>query len=123
MIFGCRREREDEVAGGADLRRQSREARHVGLEVLEGLGPAHADQQPCTDRADDTQRHARVETLRGERQRIEHRETLAVVELAPERWGVAPDRDAAVFVAATNFHIDDAGLGLLALPAWRFVPT
>src|SRR5256885_11607496 len=51
---------------------------------LEGLGPAHCDQQPRTARTDDTQRYAGVETLGGERQRVEHREPLAVVELAPQ---------------------------------------
>src|SRR2546423_13320248 len=64
--------------------------------MLEGLGAAHPDHQPRTGRPDDTQRYTGVETLGGERQRIEHRESLAVVELTPHRRGAAANRDVAV---------------------------
>src|SRR4029077_11405767 len=74
MVRGARREGEDEVAGRADLRRQRREPCEVGFQMLEGLGPAHSDQQPRAARTDDTQRYAGVEALGGERQRVEHRE-------------------------------------------------
>src|ERR1700680_2429550 len=123
MVRGARREGEDEVAGRADLRRQRREPCEVGFQMLEGLGPAHCDQQPRAARTDDTQRYAGVETLGGERQRIEHRESLAVVELAPHGRGVAADRDAAIRFGAPYLDVDDPGLGLLLLPARRVVPA
>ena len=113
-------ESKHEVPGGAELRRQRREAGEIGLEVLQGLGPAYPDQQPRTARADDAERDPRVEALGGERQRIEHREPLAIVQLASERWRAAPDRDAAVICGAAYFDVDDAGLGLLPLAARRF---
>ncbi len=84
---------------------------------------AHADQQPRAGRADDARWHAGVETFGGERQRVEHGEPLAVVQLAPERWSVAADGDAAVRVAAAHLHVHDARLGFLALPARRIVPA
>src|SRR5205085_11205594 len=68
---------------------------------------------------DDPQRYARIEALGGERQRIEHGEALAVVELAPDRRGAAADRDAAFRIGAAHLDVDDAGLGLLTLPARR----
>src|SRR2546423_8108587 len=96
VVRGVRREGEDEVAGRADLRRQRREPCDVGFQMLEGLGPAHSDQQPRTARTDDTQRYAGVETLGGERQRIEHREPPPGVELAPHGRGFAANRDAPI---------------------------
>ena len=66
-------------------------------------------------------RDARVETLGGERQRIEHGEALAIVELAADRRRTAADRDATLLIAATHLDIDDTGLGFLPLPARRIV--
>src|ERR1700736_6272710 len=123
MVRGVRLEGEDEVARGADLRRQGREAREIGFELLQVLRPAHADQQPRAGRADDAQRQARVETLGGECQRIENRQALAIVELAPEERRRAADGDAAVLVVAAHLDVDDARLGLLALPARRLVAS
>ena len=123
VVARRRGEREDEVAGGADLCRERRESRQVGLEVLERFRAAHPDQQPRAGRADDARRHARVETLGGERQRIEHREAFAVVQLAADRRGAAADRDAAILIAAAHFDVHDAGLGFLPLPARRVVPA
>src|SRR6266853_5341040 len=123
VIRGARREGEDEVAGRADLRRQGREPCDVGFQMLEGLGPAHRDQQPCAARTDDTQRYAGVEALGGERRSIEHREPLAVVELAPHGRGFAANRDAPIRLGAAYLDVDDAGLGLLALLARRVVPA
>src|ERR1700730_6447960 len=123
MVRGARREGEDEVTGRADLRRQRREPCEVGFQMLEGFGPAHSDQQPRAYRTDDTQRCAGVETLGGERQRIEHRESLAVVELAAHGRGAAANRDAAIRVAALYLDVDDPGLGPLSLPARRVVPA
>src|SRR5205809_5423738 len=121
VVRRARREAEDEVAGRADLRRQSREAGEVGFQMLEGLGPAHPDHQPRAGLTDDTQRYAGVETLGGERQRIEHRESLAVVELAPHRRGAATNRDVTIRGGAADLDVDDPGLGLLALAARRLM--
>src|SRR5438309_2904832 len=123
VVRGARREGEDEVAGRADLRRQRGEPGNVGFQMLEGLGPAHSDQQPRTARTDDTQRYAGVETFGGERQSIEHREPLAVVELAPDGRGFAANRDATIRLGALYLDVDDPGLGLLALAARRVVPA
>src|SRR5882724_1278364 len=123
MVRGVRREGEDEVAGRADLRRQRREPCDVGFQMLEGLGPAHSDQQARAAGTDDTQRYAGVETLGGERQRIEHREPLPVVELAPHGRGFAANRDAPIRLGAAYLDVDDPGLGLLALLARRVVPA
>src|SRR6516162_3058407 len=110
-------EREYEITSGADLRRQRRQPGEVRLELLEGLGPAHADQQPRTRGTNDARRNAAIETLGGERQRIEHREPLAVVQLASDRRRATADGDAALLIAAAYLDIDDAGLGFLPLPA------
>src|ERR1700704_262095 len=123
VIRGARREGEDEVAGRADLRRQGREPCDVGFQMLEGLGPAHSDQQARAAGTDDPQRYARVEALGGERQRIEHRKSLAVIELAPHGRGVAANRDAPIRLGAAYLDVDDPGLGLLALLARRVVPA
>src|SRR5260370_32253646 len=56
MVRGARREGEDEVTGRADLRRQGREPCDVGFQMLEGLGPAHSDQQARAAGTDDPQR-------------------------------------------------------------------
>src|SRR5215469_1941775 len=89
VVRSIGRQREYEVAGRADLCRQCGEPREIGLQVLERLGAAHPDQQPRTGRADDARRNGRIETLGGERQRIEHRQALAVVQLTPERGWAA----------------------------------
>src|ERR1700720_2707625 len=123
MVRGARREGEDEVTGRADLRRQRREPCEVGFQMLEGFGAAHSDQQPRAARTDDTQRYTGVEALGGERQRIEHRESLAVAGLAAHRRGGAANPDAAIRVVAPPLDVDDAGLGLLLLPARRVVPA
>jgi hypothetical protein len=118
-VVGVAFQREDEVAGGTELGRQRREARHVRLEALQSLRGAHPDQQARSVLARDAQRHARIETPRVEGQGIEHRETLAVVELAAKYRGALANGDAPLLVAAAHFDVDDPRLGLLALAARR----
>ena len=108
---------------GADLRRERRQARQVGLEVLERFRPTYPDQQPRPGSSHDARRNPRVEALRGERQRVEHRKTLAVVQLAADRRWAAADRNAALLIAPAHFDVDDSSLGLLPLPARRLVPA
>ena len=94
-----------------------------GLRCLRGSGP----RTPISRRvpvAPTMRSGMRVSRLvGGERQGVEHREALAVVELAPERRRAAADGDAPVRVTAAHLDVDDAGLGFLPLPARRIVPA
>src|SRR5580704_12249637 len=112
-------EREHEIAGGPELRGQGRQALHVGLQVLEWLGAAYPDKQARAGRAHDAQRYARIEAGGVECQGVEYREALAVVELAADLRRTAADGDTALGASAAHLDVDDAGLGLLALPARR----
>ena len=108
------RQREHEVARGAELRGQRGQPREIRLELLELLGAAHADHQARARAADDAHRAARVDVAGGERQRIEHREPLAIVELAAERRRGLAHGDAARVAFAAHLDVDDARFLALA---------
>jgi len=101
MVRGGRREGERRSSPAAPIcADQRREPCEVGFRCLEGLGPRTPISSRVPPRTHDTQRYAGVEALGGERQRIEHRESLAVVELAAHGRGVAANRDAAIRIGA-----------------------
>ena len=95
----------------ADKRREPREIR---LELLELFGAAHADHQARAGAADDAQRAARVDVAGRKGERVEHRETLAIVELAAERRRRLTNGDAARGAFTAHLDVDDAGLLPLA---------
>ena len=90
-----------------------------GFSCLSCSGAAHADDQARAARADDAHRTARIDVVGRERQRIEHGEMLAIVQLAPDRRPLLADGDAAIFARAAHLDVDDARLGLLAQPLQR----
>ena len=91
--------------------------------MLQLLGTAHADDQPRAARADDAHGATRVEVVGSERQRIEHGEVLARVQLAPHRRALLANRDAPVFTRAAHLDVYDAGLGFLSQPLQSAAPT
>ena len=112
--FRLRREREDEVTRGAQLRRKRIQPAGVGPQLFQLLGPLHADHEPRASGSDDAQRAAVIKIVGGERQRIENRQALAVVQQASHRRAFLADRDAALIACAADLDFDDAGLGFLA---------
>ena len=107
------RQREHEEARGAELRRQRGQAQEVGLELLEVIGIAHADEQPRARAADDAQRAACIDVAGGQGQRVEHGQAFAVVQLATQRRSRLTHRDAPRLAFAAHFHGHEAGLLLL----------
>src|SRR5262249_14164469 len=73
--------------------------------------------------ADNSQRTTRIDVVGGQRQRIEHCEPLAIVELPPDGWRVLTNRDAAIVTDSADLDVDDARLRLLPQPRRRTVTT
>src|SRR4051812_47837492 len=109
-------QREHEKSRGAELRRKRGQSREVRLELLELVGAAHTDEQPGAGAAHDAQRTAGIDIAGGERERVEHGEPLAIVELAAERRCRLAHGNAARRAFAPHFDVDDAGFLPLADP-------
>src|SRR6185312_6479199 len=107
-MIAARGEREDEVAGGSNLRRQRRQPVDVRLEVLQGLLTAHSDDQSGAAGTDDPQWTAGIDVVSRQRQRVEHRQPLAIVQLAADRRRALTDGDATVDSVATDLDMHDA---------------
>ncbi len=105
-----RREREDEVTGGAELRRERIQSAGVGPQLLQLLRAAHTDHEARAARADDAQRAAIIEVVGGERERIEYGEALAIIEDATDRRVCLAHGDAPLIATAAHLDIDNAGL-------------
>ena len=90
--------------------------------MFERVLAADADHSRVLLGAHDAQRTARIQVIGGERQRIEHGQPLAIIQLAADRRSALADRDAAIFFDAAHLDIDDARLGFLADVARRAVP-
>ena len=91
--------------------------------MLELLGAAHADDQARAARADDAHGASRVDVVGCQRQRIEHGEMLAAVQLAPDWRTLLANGDAPLVARPAHLDIHDAGLGFLPQPLERAAPA
>ncbi len=111
-----RREREDEVTRRAELRGERSETPRIRLERLQLIRRAHAHHQARAARARNANGAAQIEIVRRERERIEHREAFAIVQLAPDRRSRLADGDAPIVTGPAHVDVHDAGLRFLAQP-------
>ncbi len=81
----------------------------IRLQRLQLIGPAHADHESRAARAGNANRTTQVDIVGRQRERIEHGEPLAIVQLATHRRSRLTDGDATIVSLAAHIDLDDAG--------------
>src|SRR4051812_16385829 len=113
MIATRRGKGKHEVARRTELRRQGRQATQVGFEMFERFLVSYSDHHRGAARADNAKGATRVEVVVCQRERIEYRQSLTIIQLAAERRRALPDRNTAILINTPYLNIDEAGLRFL----------